>query len=75
MTVQEMVIKQAIIVFQHCVAKSRNSAGVNFCTYDDYMTFTCSSALRWTNWKGTVIQGEMLQCAAVDKLERYRYTR
>ena len=23
------------------------------------MTFTCSSALLWTNWKGTVIKGEM----------------
>ena len=23
------------------------------------MTFTSSSALLWTNWKGTVIQGEM----------------
>ena len=23
------------------------------------MTFTCSSALLWTNWKGAVIQGEM----------------
>ena len=23
------------------------------------MTFTYSSALLWTNWKGTVIQGEM----------------
>ena len=45
------------------MAKSRNSAGVNFCTrslnYDDYMTLTCSSALLWTYWKGTVIQGEM----------------
>ena len=49
-----------VIVFPHCVAKSRNSAGVNFCTnYDDYMTFTWSSALPWTYWKGTVIQGEM----------------
>ena len=23
------------------------------------MTFTCSSALLWTNWIGTVIQGEI----------------
>ena len=25
------------------------------------MTFTSSGALLWTNWKGTVIQGEMLR--------------
>ena len=30
------------------------------------MTFTCSSALMWTNWKGIVIQDEMLRVGRFD---------